>query len=82
MIVSCKQCHHDFHATKYRRVFCSRKCKDNYERKIDLKKLAWFAFQGREAKEMAEILGVSRPRISRVLREQGLHALWTANRYA
>ena len=82
MIVSCKQCHHDFHATKHRRLFCSRKCKDLYGTKIDIAKLARFAFQGLDGKDIATALGVSRPRVTRALRTHGLYQAWLEQRYA
>lgn len=82
MIVSCKHCHHDFHATKHRRAFCSRKCKDAYGMKIDLRQLAEFASNGDKASYMAAVFGVSPPRITRALQTHGLYGTWQAMRYA
>lgn len=82
MIVSCKQCHHDFHATTHQRAFCSRKCKDAYFRRVDLEKLAQLASNGDKASYMAMVLGVSPPTITRALRTHGLYGTWQTMRYA
>jgi AraC-like DNA-binding protein len=82
MICRCRKCQREFHAAKQRRIYCSRLCKNAAERKIDLKKLAWFAFQGLDGKDIAQAFGVSRPRVSRALRAHGLYAQWREQRYA
>jgi hypothetical protein len=82
MIAHCPKCHRGFHATKQRRIYCSRSCKDSTERKIDLKKLAWFAFQGLNGKDIAKAFGVSPPRVTRALRVHGLYEQWLEQRYA
>jgi hypothetical protein len=82
MICQCPKCRRGFHATRQRRIYCSRACKDDTERKIDLKKLAWFAFQGLDGKDIAQAFGVSRPTVSRALRTHGLYAQWREQRYA
>jgi hypothetical protein len=82
VILKCKRCQHDFHATKQRRVYCGRACKEAATRKIDLEKLKLFVFQGREGKEMAAEFGVSGSRIHRVLHHYGLHEQWLEQRYA
>jgi hypothetical protein len=78
----CPKCHGEFHATRQRRIYCGLACKYAATRKIDPKRLAWFAFQGLDGKDIADAFGVSRPRVTRALRTHGLYEQWLEQRYA
>lgn len=75
--MNCPQCKREFLADRPGRVFCSRKCKGDCERKkIDLEKLAAMAAAGDKGTYIAAVLGVSPPTITRAMRTHGFYAQW------
>lgn len=76
MIVQCKRCHREFHATKSLRVYCSRECKERDCAKVDLVKLAELVSLGDKCEYMAAVFGVAKPTIWRLLRTHGLYSQW------
>lgn len=82
MMFICKQCAKEFEWTKSRkRVFCSLKCKSDFEREFDPVKLAALAEEGLENRQIASALNISPARVNRILHRYGLHDLWRRRRY-
>ena len=81
MIYVCAFCSAQFDAKPCaKRVFCSRECKNASERSFDFGHFMNLVLDGLEGKEIAAILKISRPRVTRLLRVHGLYETWVENR--